>query len=301
MHCTRLAALGCALFVCPSALSAPMKDGPQPCPPLMEHLCSDAPGGSSGEGNGPCLCGEGQWNSTRLRPRLYPEVPVVDSQRLHANLTSWSWNASTQADQAMAMASLQVTGRSHLWASGSLSRGALAYYQSIRRDQWQGHYPACPRVVQLVATGGASLHISASTAARQGCSAFASASAAGACSSLGDASASITDLTISGRVGYSAANSSFAVDGNFGPLTYWLSESLEGAISTTSGWTADGQGSHSGSASVTVLPDRTYCAFTNRPYQASSSGQVIAGGAGTVDNNGSVAFSSLAIVTLAVP
>ena len=43
-----------------------------------------------------------------------------------------------------------------------------------------------------------------------------------------------------------------------------------------------------------------YCAFTNRPYLAFAAGQVVAGGAGSVDDNGSTSWSSMALITLSV-
>jgi hypothetical protein len=200
----------------------------------------------------------------------------------------------------MAMASVNVRGRSNLWAAGSFSRSSSANYVSSRRELWSGGFPACPRLLSLAATGGATLHISASTAARQGCSAFASSATAGMCSSLGSANASIDGLTITGSVGFNESTQDFEVVGNFGPLLNILTDSLEGSLSASASWSTEGQGSHSGSASVSVRPDRLYCAFTNRPYVARATGLAVAGGAGSVDQNGSVSWSSMAFINLAV-
>jgi len=213
---------------------------------------------------------------------------------------SWVWSTRATAQPELAMASLTVRGRSNMWAAGSFSRYSLAHYMSSRREIWSGGFPACPRLLSLAAVGGATLHISASTAARQGCSAFASAATSGACSSLGLANASIEDLAIAGSVGYDEAANAFDVSGNFGPLVEVFNDSVEGSLSANSSWSTSGVGSHSGSASVTVRPDRLYCAFTNRPYVARAAGQAIAGGAGSVDHNGSASWSSMAIISLSV-
>jgi len=295
------AAAGCLLSIVPTSSIATATAGYAPCPPLLEIPCDGtSSGGSSGEGTGPCDCATGQWVVNTPAPRVDPPIPVSEDRSLHEGLVSWTWSMRASAQAELAMASVTVRGRSNLWAAGSFSRYGLAQYVSSRREVWSGGFPACPRLLSLAATGGATLHISASTAARQGCSAFASAATSGACSSLGLANASIEDLSISGSVGYDEATQSFEVAGNFGPLIDVLSDSVEGSLSADSSWSTSGAGSHSGSASVTVRPDRVYCAFTNRPYVARAGGQAIAGGAGSVDRNGSASWSSMAVITLSV-
>lgn len=294
------AAVSCLLSIVPTCSIVMASNGYTPCPPLMELPCDGSGGGSAGEGAGPCGCGTGQWIVNSPTPRMDPPVPLAEDRSLHEGLVSWSWSMRATAQPELAMASLTVRGRSNMWAAGSFSRYSLAHYASSRREIWSGGFPACPRLVSLAATGGATLHISASSAARQGCSAFASAATSGACSSLGQAQASIDELAISGSVGYSEANSAFEIAGNFGPLVDVLTESVEGSFSADSSWSTIGTGSHSGSASVTVRPDRLYCAFTNRPYVARMGGQAIAGGAGSVDRNGSASWSSMAVITLSV-
>jgi hypothetical protein len=49
-----------------------------------------------------------------------------------------------------------------------------------------------------------------------------------------------------------------------------------------------------------VLPDRAYCAFTNRSVTTRSNGSASAVGGATVSGNGTVALSGLAIVRLSV-
>ena len=294
------AALGCMLSIVPVSSVLAMSSGYTPCPPLLEIPCDASGGGAAGEGTGPCSCGTGQWVVITSTPRLEPPLPLAEDRTLSEGLTTWTWSTRATAQADLAMASVTARGRSNLWAAGSLTRSSLAHYRSNRREVWSGGFPACPRLLGLAATGGATMHISASTAARMGCSAFASAAASGACSSIGQASASLGDLTISGKVGYQAANQAFEVTGNFGPLLDVLTDSVEGTISADQSWSTEGVGSHSGSASVTVRPDRVYCAFTNRPYLAFAAGQVVAGGAGSVDDNGSTSWSSMALITLSV-
>lgn len=293
------AAIGCLLSLAPiHALAA---DGdPPPCPFFMELPCgSSDPGGANGE-SPHCACGVGVWTRSLTEPQLQPPTPIATTERLTDGFVSWNSSLRAVAVETMALASTEVHGRSSFWAAGSHGRYALAHYRTSTREEWLGSLPACPRLLTLAATGGASLHISASTAARKGCSAFASAAAAGSCQSVGKASASLDDLTIAGSVGYSSASNSFEVTGNFGPLLSLLTDSVEGTLAAEVGWTANGSGSHSGSASVSVRPGRDYCAFTNRPYHATSSGQALAGGAGTVDNNGSVTWASMSMVKLSV-
>jgi len=301
MHSSTRAAVGCLLSIVPTSSIVLAASGYTPCPPLMERPCDgSAPSGGSTEVGTLCDCGTGQWVVNTPPPRLDPPLPLAEDRGLHEGLVSWNWSLRGIAQPELAMASLTVRGRSNLWAAGSFSRSTLAHYISSRREVWSGGFPACPRLLSLAATGGASLHISASTAARQGCSAFASAAASGACSSLGLASASMENLTIAGSVGYDEATQAFEIAGNFGPLVDVFNDSVEGSLSADSSWSTSGVGSHSGSASVTVRPDRLYCAFTNRPYVARSAGQAIAGGAGSVDQNGSASWSSMAVITLSV-
>lgn len=294
------AAAGCLLSIVPTSSIVLATSGYTPCPPLMELPCDgSASGGSSGPGT-LCSCGTGQWIRTEPTARLDPPQPIAEDRKLHESLVSWNSSTRATAQPEMAMASVSVRGRSNFWAAGSFSRSSSANYVSSRRELWSGGFPACPRLLSLAATGGATLHISASAAARRGCSAFASSATAGMCSSLGAANASIDGLTIAGSVGFNESTDDFQIAGNFGPLVDVFTESLEGSLSASASWSTEGQGSHSGSASVTVRPDRLYCAFTNRPYVARATGLAVAGGAGSVDQNGSVSWSSMAFINLSV-
>ncbi len=294
------AAAGCLLSIVPTSSIVLATSGYTPCPPLMELPCDgSASGGSSGPGT-LCSCGTGQWIRTEPTARLEPPQPIAEDRKLHESLVSWNSSTRATAQPEMAMASVSVRGRSNFWAAGSFARSSSANYVSSRRELWSGGFPACPRLLSLAATGGATLHISASAAARRGCSAFASSATAGMCSSLGAANASLDGLTIAGSVGFNESTDDFEIVGNFGPLVDVFTESLEGSLSASASWSTEGQGSHSGSASVTVRPDRLYCAFTNRPYVARATGLAVAGGAGSVDQNGSVSWSSMAFINLSV-
>jgi hypothetical protein len=267
----------------------------------MEISCDKVLSGGPGVEQIPrCDCGEGQWVTTSPTPQLYPPHPMSEDTRRSDGLTTWNWSIRAIADADLAMASASASGRSSLWAAGSLTRYSFAHYRSNRRETWSGGFPACPRLLTLAASGGATLHISASAAARMGCSAFTSAAGSGMCASLGNASASIENLAIGGSVGFKAAESGFEVDGNFGPLLDVFTDSFAGSISAEESWSTTGVGSHSGSASVVALPNRVYCAFTNRPYFTFAAGQVVAGGGSTVDDNGSAAWTSMALVNLSV-
>lgn len=295
------AAAGCLLSIVPTSSIVLATSGYTPCPPLMELPCDgSSSGGSSGEGTGPCGCGTGQWVVNTPPPRLDPPQPIAEDRQVHESLVSWNSSTRASAQPDMAMATITVRGRSNFWAAGSFSRSSSANYVSSRRELWSGGFPACPRLLSLAATGGATLHISASAAARRGCSAFASSATAGMCSSLGSANATLDGLTIAGSVGFNESTEDFEIAGNFGPLVDVFTASLEGSLSASASWSTEGQGSHSGSASVTVRPDRLYCAFTNRPYVARATGLAVAGGAGSVDQNGSVSWSSMAFINLSV-
>ncbi|MEI6475027.1 MAG: hypothetical protein WCO75_06510, partial [Planctomycetota bacterium] len=56
----------------------------------------------------------------------------------------------------------------------------------------------------------------------------------------------------------------------------------------------------SGTAAYVVTPDRSYCAFTNRPIVFRSNGIAIVSGGVSVDANGAASMSGLALVALSV-
>ena len=84
------------------------------------------------------------------------------------------------------------------------------------KEQWFGANPPCPRYVQLAAVGGGILEITLTCSAQSGCSATASASLAGSCSSRGDANATLEDKTVNGTVFYKSASHTVKAEGRLG-------------------------------------------------------------------------------------
>ena len=186
------------------------------------------------------------------------------------------------------------------WHAGSITKRAMARQATLAREQWVGTGIPCPRLVTIAAMGGAMLELSLTCSPSIGCTASGSATAAGACSSVGRASADIVDKTVRGNVGYSSYSHTVVVDGDFGFAIADDSVGIDGKISKKVDWKLDGPGSVSGTAAYVVTPDRSYCAFTNRPIDFRSNGWAIASGAMSVDENGSTSMSALAIVGLSV-
>ena len=279
-------------------------DAPPPCPPVVEVPCEFMASG----GQGPitpgvldtCGCGPGEWSSTRtvqLMPRAPQEAIDVTAS---VNLTTWRWSRAARAEPNHAEASIDFAGTSHLWSSGSFTKRASASQSTSSREEWVGDGVPCARLVSLAAAGGAALELTITCAAAAGCSASGSTTVAGSCSSIGDANAHLGDKTVRGEVGYSAHERKLELLGRFGTSTDDGGVGIEGKISAETSWKLSGSGSASGSAAYTVLPDRTYCAFTNRAYVVRSNGNVSAVGGGTVSGNGTIALSASAFVNFNV-
>ena len=289
-----------------SGTAAGMGDPPATpeCPPVFEVPCDSMPDG----GEGPitpglldgCPCGPGAWESTRtvhVLPRAPQEAVDVTTP---VNLTTWRWSRTARVEPNHAEASIDFAGTSHLWSSGSFTRRARASQSVATREEWAGGGVPCARLVSLAASGGAGLELSITCAAAAGCSASGSTTVAGSCSSIGDANAHLGDKTVRGEVGYSAHERKLEVLGRFGTSTDDGGVGIEGKISSEASWRLSGTGSASGSAAYTVLPDRTYCAFTNRAYVVRSNGSASAVGGGTVSGNGTVALSASAFIAFNV-
>ncbi|MSR18453.1 MAG: hypothetical protein EXS00_04670 [Phycisphaerales bacterium] len=273
------------------------------CPELMEIPCGATTTipTASGELVFNCECGPGAWVTEVFPSHISPTPPLEESVVGHKiGPTEWNWQIYAWADEMCAHTSVTLGGRSHWLGAGSQTQFASAHYDTRRGESWRGKRPACPRIVMLLASGGAVINIGVSCSAHFGCSASASACASGYCRSLGDASAMISDLCVSGEVNYNAARSNFEVGGDLGPLVPFGSNSVSGSISASSGWSTTGTGAATGMALVSVNPDRCYCAFTNRPYRLSAGGTVSAAVAGTVDDDGSIAAHAAAEIFLGV-
>ena len=67
--------------------------------------------------------------------------------------------------------------------------------------------------------------------------------------------------------------------------------SMTGDISSEVSWTLHGVGAASGSASYVVRPDRTYCAYTNRPIVRRAYAAMSAAVAVTVDAGAAAAVA----------
>ena len=187
--------------------------------------------------------------------------------------------------------------RSH---AGSLTRSATARFATTERERWVGTGVPCPRLVQVSAVGGGMLEVTLACSAQAGCGATASASIAGMCASRGDANAAIEGKTVDGNVAYRSLSHTTAFEGRLGTSVDDSSVGIDGKISEQKKWEVTGAGTASGSASYTVRPDRTYCAFTNRPITRTASGSAVAVGGGTVDWNGSIAFDAMAVIAMRV-
>lgn len=196
---------------------------------------------------------------------------------------------------------VRASGSSSFWRAGSLTRSADARYSYVAADIWVGTGVPCPRVVELVATGGGGMSLALSCAAAPGCGATGTASISGSCASLGHAAAQLESKSLEGTVAYSAASSATDVRGNFGVEVDDSSASIKGRMSRQVEWRVEGAGNASGSAAYTVRNECTYCAFTNRAVIRRANGVAVAAGGATVDNNGSASFDLRAFVNLIVP
>ncbi len=268
-----------------------------PCP-TIERLCDDpVPPGDDGETDH-CDCGTGLWERVNEGELLNPPRPEQEALTTTVGACRFHSVSSSRATSRLAWAQVSLLGKSAFWDAGSHSLTTNADYASIQRDIWRGDGPACPREVNLAAMGGAILHISASAAPRAGCTAAASASVAGYCSSRGNASASIGPTALNGFVGYDSASESWEIAGNFGSVVSIDTPSIEGALNSEGAWNVDGTGSHSGSASFIVKPDRTYCAWTNKSITLRAVAMAVAGAGGSVDANGSCSAIATASISL---
>lgn len=274
-----------------------------PCPTMLERLCGGDPTGNGGMGGivamCDCACSTGWWTRAPISVSLSPGKPLTMSPISESsNSVFWRWELSAIAQPEHVEAAVDMSGYSSWWHAGSITKRAMARQATLAREQWVGTGIPCPRLVTIAAMGGAMLELSMTCSPTIGCTASGSATAAGACSSVGRASADIVDKTVRGNVGYSSYSHTVVVDGDFGFAIADDSIGIDGKISKEVDWKLDGPGSVSGTAAYVVTPDRSYCAFTNRPIDFRSNGWAIASGAMSVDENGSTSMSALAIVGL---
>ena len=271
---------------------------PPPCPPFVERPCSSF-GGSGEEGGVPpieaCTPGAGGWARAPIERQLFPEEPRDRRDEFTQGWTRWTRHEWANASLHHASAGLTLSGQSIFQGIGSNAAAIAASFQSRIREYWHGPGPAMPRLLALEATGFAGMSIAVTCAASAGCSATASATAAGGCSSLGDASAILKPRSIDATALFNAANSRLEFAGNVGVRIDDSGPTMAGEITRDSTWSTNGVGAASGGASYVVRLERTYCAFTNRPYVRRSFGTVSVSLAGTVDA-GSTASAASAVV-----
>jgi len=269
----------------------------QPCPTTVERPCYDPERPS-----GPCSCdcSPGVWSAT-MQEKLLPKAPLtLVDQVTSVNGTRWTWSTTALAIPGQAEASIALDGVSHFWSTGSLARRVNASQDVLVREEWVGLGIPCPRMVSLAAIGGAMVELALTCAARQGCTVSGSMSVAGACSSLGNASAALESRTVSGTATYRSLERKVKVSGRIGANVDDDGFGIDGQISSEQEWELDGDGSVVGAAMYAVTHDRTYCAFTNRAYVRRTSGQASAVASGTVADNGTVAVNGLAVVNITI-
>ena len=306
MHAWRHAALAvaasCAILQSASAsprLTDHPPEGPPPCPNI-EQLCGDPDEKPEDPIQPICQCGPGEWVRVNRTPLMNPPAPMQGAWAGSENFVGWRTSYHIAASESSATACISISGSSSFWHAGSRTGTRLAQFIGGWRETWHGTFPACTRSVLLSAVGSGGLGIGDSCAARLGCSASSTATAAGVAMSRGKAYASLSNLEIRGTVTYDDVTHLSKIDGNFGADVALASSHVSGSISSQSSWTVNGQGSATGALTFVVLPDRTYCALTNLPIAANWAGTVVTTTAVTVDENGSASGSAEAALTLLI-
>jgi hypothetical protein len=273
--------------------------GAAPCPQFVEVLCG-APADPNG-GFGPgltCPCGPGQWMRQEPAVRLDPVLPLEQELRIGKFIIS----KLSSATAVSASATLAATGRSNCFIgcdTSSVSQTARASFSYLSREVWDGAAPPCPRLVTLSASGDATQSVAVSTTADRGCSASSSSSISGMCSSLGDASAELSN-GITAKAQFNSASSKVSMSGNIGASVSIESPSIQGAYSSQDQWEAEGIGSASGAATFTVKPNRDYCAMTNKAIVRRANGSVSLSGGAAVAGGGASSFSTSGQIRMTV-
>lgn len=271
---------------------------PPPCPPFVERPCSSFGGSGDGSGSPPieaCTPGPGGWVRAPIERQLVPADPHECRDEFSMGWTRWIRHEWANTSLHHASAGLTLSGQSIFQGIGSQAAAIAASFQSRIREYWDGPGPAMPRLLALEATGFAGMSIAVTCAASSGCSATASATAAGGCSSLGDASAVLEPRSIDATALFNAATSRLEFSGNVGVRIDDSGPTMSGEVTRDSSWSTNGVGAASGGASYVVRPERTYCAFTNRPYVRRSFGSASVSLAGTVDAGSSASAASAVV------
>lgn len=275
--------------------SANAQSGGSPVPPCPDINCPcDDPDCTDGPGPfiDSCECGEGRWVASPLRGTRDPETPFSHKGTRVMNNVNWAFTEEARTTEVSATAVTKLDGKSTFWHAGSNTLAKSASFAGGWRERWLGKLPACPRKVEVAATGLGMAGISVSSSATIGCSAAASASIGGAATSIGTASAVVPNLTVNGTAGYNEASSQLDISGKLGAPVDFVQPSISGSISSEKRWSTTGTGSAVGTLCFVVQPTQTYCALTNLTVCARWCGNVCTAVAVSCDSNGSA--SSLA-------
>jgi hypothetical protein len=273
---------------------------PPPCPPLIELPCN-----SPEEGDGSpatpmvaCQAGEGTWVQEREH-HGFPTPQVQSFETYTVGWTRWGRSMLARHEPNRVVVGAGLSGQSIFMGGGSQALAIAGSFSTVDADVWRGAPPPAPRLVQLAAEGFASMSISVTCAAIVGCSAGGAVSVSGMCSSLGNASADLPGRSLVAAAAYDAIIQRTRIEGRIGMPIPDSGPSFEGSISAEHSISVHGTGVASGSASYQVRPDRTYCAFTNRPVVRRAMGNATTSLSASV-SAGHAAASSVASVYMAV-
>lgn len=303
-----LFAVSALLVSTPVAAGAPgtsSDGGPQEAPGEAPAgpVGPNEPGGSGGSGDtgdspdAPQItlpCGPGEW--VRAEPEIVcnPATPKAEQNKQGPFVIE----LNSAATQRSALASVKGTGTSGFWKrTGSVTATNQASFSFSQHEYWNGPLPACSRQVSLAAMGGATQAIAVSVHAKPGCSASASSSVSGSCSSLGKASAELRS-DIQANANFNSASSKVKLSGHIGAVTTVATPMVYGHISTQDQWETSGTGSATGTASFSIQPDRTYSALINKEITRRAVGRVSVAGSGSVGSFGSAAFEACGSIEL---
>lgn len=128
-------------------------------------------------------------------------------------------------------------------------------------------------------------------AAEQGSSSSATATGSGSSSSKG-CSVTFTMHGLSLSAGYNSATEKVDISGTGGARIDDNGADFEGSYSSEGSWATSGTGSKSGSASYTVLLDQGYEGCSSSSYTYNRNGNCTAGGNGSTESPGSMAYSA---------
>lgn len=272
-----------------------------PCPEFLELPCFSSGDDSPGTPQGPvpqCAPGAGQWVTTQEHQGT-PASPMDRVDEYSVGWTRWCRSVNARSEPNRIVIGTSLYGQSIFFGAASQTAGAGGGFSTVDRETWQGPPPAAPRLLQLSAEGFASMGLSVVCAPRIGCSAAGSVSVSGTCSSLGDAWAMLPSRTLDAMAIYDSIVRRIRVAGQIGGRVDDSGLTYIGEISASDSMYTEGTGLAAGSASYTVKPDRTYCAFTNRPVVRRALGNAVAAANVSVEA-GHAAASAIAMVHMGV-